>query len=186
MIPVKFRTRTPINKPPVIKSIVRFNPTARFRSGDVTLRIQFSELVENVTLDDFELVHLEGNGISDKLTPSSLQGIRAINAGLYEIDMTIEPFIIGQQFTVFNGDFQIRLRASNDIQDMAGNALTFSQPNQNEFYTNLALHNWQFVAYNYPQVVFNTEILSFDLKSDRAVTLKSGSYSDYRRLTGSF
>ena len=104
-------TYTVDNTAPTLSSVARQNPSVDPTNSDtLTFRTTFSEGVQNVDRADFVVSGVSGTTID----------VSAVGSSTTEYDVTVS----GGNLANLNGTVGLTLAGAQDIQDLAGNALT--------------------------------------------------------------
>ena len=97
---------------PNVASIQRFNPTAELTNADaLTWRVSFSEVVANLTADDFELLGTTAGLAIDNITADAADLIAS-----------------GGDLASVSGEVSLTFSASQNIEDIVGNPLLDTTP----------------------------------------------------------
>ena len=117
------------NTAPTITSIERHNPTAERTNADsLTWRITFSEDVKGLSTDDFYTADLAAR----RTAVADVTGVAAVGTSKSIYDVTASGGTIGD----YNGQISLEVIPSDDMKDLADNALTNTTPTgANQKYT---------------------------------------------------
>jgi hypothetical protein len=106
---------------PTFTSIARSNPVDAATDADsLTFRVNFDETVQNVDATDFEV-----NGT----TTATVTSVTSISPSVYDVTVS------GGDLATFDGTVGLNLASGQNIQDLAGNALSAGEPATDETYT---------------------------------------------------
>ena len=106
---------------PTLTSFTRQNPTAATTNADTLVFLAtFNEDVQNVDATDFAV---------NSTSTASVTGINPLTASTYEITVS------GGNLAGFDGTVGINLAGTQDIQDLASNALPNGEPATDEIFT---------------------------------------------------
>ena len=113
---------------PGLTSFTRQNPATSPTAVDTLIfRASFDEAVMNVGTDDFDV-----NGT----TTATVTNVSSVDASTYDVTVS------GGDLAGFNGVVGLDLNGSQDITDLAGNALPTTEPSSDETYTMDNFNNW--------------------------------------------
>ena len=108
------------NAAPGLTSFTRQTPATSSTDADtLVFRALFSEAVINVTTDDFAV-----NGT----TTATVTNVATVNSSTYDVTVT------GGNLASFNGVVGLDLKGTQNITDLAGNALPTTEPSTDETY----------------------------------------------------
>ncbi|CUH73493.1 hypothetical protein TL5120_03303 [Thalassovita autumnalis] len=106
--------------PPTVTSISRQPPATATTSADtLVFRVVFSEDVQNVTTADFDASGTTGDA----------SAVSSVDAATYDVTVS------GGDLASYNGSVGLTFNAGQDVQDLAGNALSNTTPGSNQTYT---------------------------------------------------
>ncbi|CAN0216874.1 unnamed protein product, partial [Chrysoparadoxa australica] len=105
---------------PAVTSVARQTPATETTSADtLVFRVTFDEDVQNVDATDFN-----ASGTSADVT-----AVSGVSAAVYDVTVS------GGDLAAFNGVVGLTFDAGQNIEDLAGNALTNTTPGSNQTYT---------------------------------------------------
>ncbi|MDV4167601.1 choice-of-anchor D domain-containing protein [Rhodovulum sp. FJ3] len=105
---------------PTVTSVLRQTPAAASTNSDtLVFRVTFDEDVQNVDTSDFD-----GSG-----TTGSVSAVSAVSASVYDVTVS------GGDLATFNGTVGLTFDGAQNIEDLAGNALSNTTPSTEETYT---------------------------------------------------
>ncbi len=113
-------TGTVDTTPPSLTSFTYQTPaTSPTNTSTLVFRATFDESVQNVTTGDFSV---------DSTSTATVTGVSTISASTYDVTVS------GGDLATFSGTVGLNLAGSQDIQDLAGNALPAGEPTTDETY----------------------------------------------------
>ena len=119
--PATDETYTLDNTAPSLTSFIRQTPSISLTNADALIfRATFSEEVQNVDVADFAV-----NGT----TTATVTGVSPVSTSVYDVTVS------GGDLADFNGGVGLDLGGTQNIQDLAGNALPAGEPATDETYT---------------------------------------------------
>ena len=105
---------------PTILSFSRYNPVnANTNSDTLVFQAEFSQAVNNVSFDDFNI---------DSTSTASITDVQQVTGDTYRITVS------GGDLADFNGSVSLDLSGTQNITDLAGNALSQTEPATDEAY----------------------------------------------------
>ena len=105
---------------PTVTSVLRQTPAAASTNSDtLVFRVTFDEDVQNVDTSDFDASGTTG-GVS---------AVTAVSASVYDVTVS------GGDLATFNGTVGLTFDGAQNIEDLAGNALSNTTPGTDETYT---------------------------------------------------
>ncbi|WP_415922252.1 choice-of-anchor D domain-containing protein [Tateyamaria sp. SN6-1] len=105
---------------PTVTSVARQTPTTETTSADtLVFRVTFDEDVQNVDTSDFNASGTTGDATS----------VSVVSASVYDITIS------GGDLATLNGVVGLTFDGAQNIEDLAGNALTNTTPGSNQTYT---------------------------------------------------